>query len=301
MSNPPTRVNPGRAAVRTANTVLTARTRSYHEPGFRTTLSLKTVQSGVARYGTRRSRYRVDRRTFALLNHGQEYTLDIRAERPVETFALFFAPGFVASVADAATRAPRELLDDPAPRRVEVGFFERLYPRAGAVERALEGIWAALRPRRDALALEQGFHELAGALVGLDAGLGAEVDRCPGVRGGTRRELYQRLHHAHDVLQSCYDEPLTIERLARHACLSPFHFLRAYKALFGRTPLQALQARRCEVAHHLLTRTRAPVADVCRAVGFTSPPSFARLFRRTYGLSPSQVRKIGSAGRRPGP
>ena len=230
----PTRVNPPRAAVRGGNTVLSARTHEYHEPGFRTTLSVKSVTTGVARYGTRRSRYRVDPGVFALLEHGQEYTLDIRTVEATETCAVFFAPGFVEGAWDATARSPDSLLDDPLPRGADARFVERLYPKVGSPARALERLVVAARAARggcvDELALEEGFYELAAALVQLDGDVRLEVERFPGRKRSTRLELYRRLHHAHDVIHSCYDEPLSIDGLARHACLSPHHFQHMYRA-----------------------------------------------------------------------
>jgi hypothetical protein len=46
------------------------------------------------------------------------------------------------------------------------------------------------------------------------------------------------LCRARDLLYEVHDEPLTVEEVARAACISPAHFIRLFDAVFGRTPHQ---------------------------------------------------------------
>jgi AraC-like DNA-binding protein len=85
-------------------------------------------------------------------------------------------------------------------------------------------------------------------------------------------------------------EPLTVARLARQARLSPWHFIRAFRAATGRTPHQFVRDRRLERAKTLLVTTPRPVTDICDAVGFQSLGSFSSLFRRATGETPQAYR-----------
>ena len=87
-----------------------------------------------------------------------------------------------------------------------------------------------------------------------------------------------------------YAKPLTIEQLAALAGLSPFHFIRAFRAAFGQTPHQYLRARRLERAKELLATTAYPVTEVCGRIGFHSLGSFTTLFRRQTGETPAGYR-----------
>ncbi len=90
-------------------------------------------------------------------------------------------------------------------------------------------------------------------------------------------------------------EAATAERhalgdLARTASLSPYHFLRVFKAVTGVTPHQwILRARLREAAHRLAT-TRAPVTEIALEVGFDDLSNFIRTFRAEFGVSPSRYR-----------
>jgi transcriptional regulator GlxA family with amidase domain len=105
-----------------------------------------------------------------------------------------------------------------------------------------------------------------------------------------RLEDLARLRRARDQMDRDYAEPLDIARLARTALMSPGHFSRSFRTAFGQTPYNYLMTRRIERAKVLLRRRELSVADVCCAVGFSSPGSFSSRFTERVGVSPSAYR-----------
>ena len=87
-------------------------------------------------------------------------------------------------------------------------------------------------------------------------------------------------------------DELSIPRLARLARLSPYHFIRAFRASTGLTPHQFVRNRRIERAKVLLVSTPMPVTEICDAVGFRSLGSFSSLFRRMTGETPRRYRAV---------
>ncbi|MGH9900768.1 MAG: helix-turn-helix domain-containing protein [Pyrinomonadaceae bacterium] len=113
----------------------------------------------------------------------------------------------------------------------------------------------------------------------------------PFARRATRIEIYKRLCRARDYIESCYDEPVSLPLLAGVACLSRHHFLRLFREIFRMTPHQYLTEVRLQKARRLVEENDRPVAEVCVAVGFEDPSSFARLFRRRFGRTPRALRR----------
>lgn len=97
------------------------------------------------------------------------------------------------------------------------------------------------------------------------------------------------LRRARDLMDRSYDEPLDVPAMARVALMSPAHFSRKFKAVYGETPYTYLMTRRVERAKALL-RQGMSVTDVCIAVGWTSLGSFSSLFTEIVGESPSDYR-----------
>jgi transcriptional regulator GlxA family with amidase domain len=122
----------------------------------------------------------------------------------------------------------------------------------------------------------------------------------------TRRvpgDLLVHLRRARDHADLHYAEPLDLERLARIADLSKFHFQRLFKAAYGLTPAAYVSERRVERAQDLLRATNLTVTEVCHAVGFSSVGSFSSRFRELVGESPSQFQRryaVTGAPRIPG-
>ena len=111
--------------------------------------------------------------------------------------------------------------------------------------------------------------------------------------------LERHLLRARDLADSHYDEPLDLRALAREAHVSPRHFSRTFRRVFGETPHQYLLTRRLERARHLLRTTGMSVAEICLEVGFTSVGSFTTTFRRHVGVSPTTFRNAYAAPRTP--
>ena len=91
-------------------------------------------------------------------------------------------------------------------------------------------------------------------------------------------------------MDRAYAEPLDVRAVAAVAHISPAHFSRCFRSVFGETPHRYLQRRRVERSMFLLRETDRTVTDVCFAVGFTSLGTFSRTFREIVGETPSAYR-----------
>jgi AraC-like DNA-binding protein len=95
---------------------------------------------------------------------------------------------------------------------------------------------------------------------------------------------------AKDLADARYFEPLTVTDLAAAAALSPAHFSREFKRVYGESPHEYLLTRRLERAAALLRTTNRSVTDIALCVGLSSLGSFTTSFTRIYGRSPTAYR-----------
>jgi len=103
-------------------------------------------------------------------------------------------------------------------------------------------------------------------------------------------DLNRRLLRARDAMDLSYAEPLDVRTVAAVAHVSPAHFIRCFRSVFGETPHRYLQRRRVERSMFLLRETDRSVTDICFDVGFTSLGTFSRMFREIVGETPSAYR-----------
>jgi AraC-like DNA-binding protein len=103
-------------------------------------------------------------------------------------------------------------------------------------------------------------------------------------------DFNRRLLRARDAMDRAYAEPLDVPAVAAVAHVSPAHFSRSFRAVFGETPGRYLQRRRVERSMFLLRETDRSITDICLDVGFTSLGTFSRMFRQIVGETPSEYR-----------
>ncbi len=83
---------------------------------------------------------------------------------------------------------------------------------------------------------------------------------------------------------------LTLDDLARHGKMSKFAFVRKFKRLCGRTPMEELRLIRLDQARTLLLTTNLPVKTIAPAVGIGDEYQLSKLFRSHFNLTPRDLR-----------
>jgi len=90
-------------------------------------------------------------------------------------------------------------------------------------------------------------------------------------------------------------EPLTVERLAEQAAMSPRNFARAFAAETGTTPAKAVERLRLEVARAALESGHTPLERVAEQAGFGDAGRMRRAFLRGLGQPPQAIRRAAHA------
>jgi two-component system response regulator YesN len=88
-----------------------------------------------------------------------------------------------------------------------------------------------------------------------------------------------------------FREPVSLEDVAREVHLSPFYLSRLFKEKEGVNFVDYLTRLRLEEAKKLLAQTNDTVAAIAEQVGYAEANYFSRIFRRHFGMSPSEYRE----------
>lgn len=107
----------------------------------------------------------------------------------------------------------------------------------------------------------------------------------------------RRLQRVLDFIEARLADEISLDDLAREACLSPFHFSRLFHEATGQPPHRYLIGRRIRAAQRMLASKRSSIAEIALDSGFGSQASFTRAFRKATGTTPSQYREQGRADR----
>ena len=102
----------------------------------------------------------------------------------------------------------------------------------------------------------------------------------------------EAVRQAHDDMLARLNEPITIAQLADRHHLSQTLLKTCFRQVYGRSIHAFLREQRLRKAAQLLETTGLPVLQVAADVGYGSVSQFGQAFRRQYGVSPAQYRRI---------
>lgn len=99
-----------------------------------------------------------------------------------------------------------------------------------------------------------------------------------------------RLARVLDLVESGLDRDLSLDELAAAACLSPFHFARAFQRTTGKTPYAYLLERRIARAKDRLSHSSLSLVEIAQETGFATQSGFTRAFTKATGIPPGRFR-----------
>ena len=89
-------------------------------------------------------------------------------------------------------------------------------------------------------------------------------------------------------------EPLTLDRIAREAGSSSYHFARLFLAYTGETLFDFLRRIRITTALRMLHEDpECAVTEIALGVGYETPSAFNKVFKKLLQMSPRDFRNLG--------
>ena len=101
--------------------------------------------------------------------------------------------------------------------------------------------------------------------------------------------LYKRIVQSKLFIDNNFADNIDLDKIADQAYFSKFHFIRLFKAIYGKSPHNYLICVRVEKAKKFLA-DGISILDVSQLVGFESPTSFTATFKKMAGKTPSEYR-----------
>jgi len=96
---------------------------------------------------------------------------------------------------------------------------------------------------------------------------------------------------AKTFIEDHFKENFSLDELAKHACLSKFHLLRAFKKELGITPSAFQMQLRLNAARKLIFQNIS-LTEVALALGFSDQAHFTNTFKKySNGVSPKDLKK----------
>jgi AraC-like DNA-binding protein len=92
-------------------------------------------------------------------------------------------------------------------------------------------------------------------------------------------------------IEQNYPIDLSLNDLANHIYISPYHLSHTFKNDVGISPIQYLIQYRIEVSKKLLMTSNLAISEIAYKVGYPNPNYFNLIFKKLTGVSPGKFRK----------
>ena len=112
-----------------------------------------------------------------------------------------------------------------------------------------------------------------------------EVDEAP----KTYHELI--VNRAITYIQTNLDKPISLQETANAVHLTPHYFGQVFKTVVGMTFVNYLTQTRMEKACALLRDPELKHYEICERIGYADTKYFAKVFAKTFGMSPREYRQ----------
>lgn len=173
-------------------------------------------------------------------------------------------------------------------REMSIG---QLLPASHLASSELRRHAIALARTRQARSLECGVVAVTDDIMTLQKPLYEAVLRCPGRTKARRLDAFARLQRVRNFIDTCCDQDINSNALARMADYSRSYFIRAFTVVFQQTPHAYLVEQRLQKADRFLNSGYFAVGEAGLASGFENRCVFSRLFRRRFGTTANETRR----------
>ena len=255
-------------------------------PNYHDYLEIFSVYSGSGTFRTGNRRLNVEAGDIVVVGNSTFHTLESSVDQALRIVTLYFLP---------------ELIYRPGESTVDFDYLIPFYsddiefnPRIPSQDQVCASVYQRmmvihheLQVRGDYFpaAVKNQICEILVELVRYYRQFSADLHR----RGELQKQV-DRLNGALDYLKTHYQEPITLDKIAGVACVSPSYFCKLFKKVTGHSFTDYLRRMRVDSAKDLLLNSDLSISRVGEEVGLENHSYFDKTFKRLSGLSPTEFR-----------
>jgi AraC family transcriptional regulator len=253
-----------------------------------TRLSLNFNLDTTQPYFIGKKEYTVSQKKYLLINEGQAFSTFANAPCESRMVTIAFKVGLAETLHYNLTSADTQLLSDPeAHAPAPLHFLEQTYTMDNFLMENIPQLLEVSEKEHNEIEFQEQLERMLLHILSVQLNVKNNIDSISKVKASTRIEIYKRLQAGYDFILDNYNNAITIDEIASHACLSPFNFKRLFKDFYKQSPYQVIKSLRMERAIDLL-KNGLPVNQVCKDSGWEDPSSFIRMFKKSMHMTPGE-------------
>lgn len=105
-------------------------------------------------------------------------------------------------------------------------------------------------------------------------------------------DVLRKLKDVTRYVEEHYQQQISVKELAEVCHFSEYYFMRFFRQYMNMTCVEYLNQYRLDIAAGHLSRGEKSVTDIALDAGFFNISYFNRVFKKNYGMTPSQYRRL---------
>lgn len=106
------------------------------------------------------------------------------------------------------------------------------------------------------------------------------------------RNTSATVKQALNYMERNYNAEISLDEVAKYVGVSPQHFSKIFKLETGTNYVDWITELRMEQAKQYLIEGRRTIKEICYLVGYKDPNYFSRIFKKKFGVSPSEYTSV---------
>ena len=248
------------------------------------TYGIKYVIKESETYIVNKQQYKVNEGQYLVVNKGQDLGVEYKNKQTVYGLCAYIDETFLGKTYHDLVTEEGTLLNNPFDDYATLPeFHETVYSSDDCIGQYLKTL-------SDKESSPDVYYNLAFRLLISQKITLQRIQKIKASRASTKKELFNRLNIAKNIIDDDFTHKISVADLAREAALSEFHFFRSFKEAFDQSPHQYILEKRLQLAKSLLLNDEMPVTEVAYQAGFNDIFSFSKAFKKQFNISPSRLR-----------
>ncbi|NAS30426.1 helix-turn-helix domain-containing protein [Flavobacteriaceae bacterium R38] len=247
---------------------------------YQSTYTIKYVIEGIKYYSFDNQNLKVSGNEYLILNNSQ---INTEAKKGTKGLSLFLSPKLI-----------NEVSHFHFGQNFPIRFLEIIQKNANQkIKNLLDKIVYLYLNNRMSLnqQLDQLFMIISELIIQEQVSIDDNFKKLKIVRHNTRRELYKSVIEARTYFNDNFRDKISLDTVSRDMGISKYYLHRLFKEINGKTPLEYLTDIRLENAKNKLQNSKASIFEIAITSGFDNTAYFSNVFKKHFGLSPTQFRK----------
>ncbi|MBQ6902347.1 MAG: helix-turn-helix transcriptional regulator [Oscillospiraceae bacterium] len=109
------------------------------------------------------------------------------------------------------------------------------------------------------------------------------------IRDGNEHEFFDLIKYLYNNIR----KDITLSDMADSIHMDKYHFAKKFKSMYNISPIDFLYSLRLTLSLDVLIHSNVSIAKVAEEVGFRNTSAYCTAFRRAYGVTPNEYRRLG--------